>query len=112
VVSVGPYRLTTRTPPPRRSFRSRTSDPLRASPARLTVRIDGGRLPWRTSSVIADGTVLRSVTSPPAASLGSAMAFSARTTLPPAARVKKISKAEMSKQIEVAASTPAASSAL
>ena len=80
------------------------------SPARLTVRTEDGRPPLRTSSAIAEGTVLTSVTSPDAARSGSARALSARITAPPRTRGRKISKTDRSKLIDVAASTPASSS--
>src|SRR5215213_3084401 len=73
------------------------------------VRTEVGTARWRTSSVIADGTVLRSVTSPAAAKFGTSSALAARITLPPQANVTKISNTERSKEIEVAARTPAKS---
>ena len=69
-----------------------------------------GREPRRSNSDIADGTVLTSTTSPAASSSGSASAFSARTSFPPAPRVAKISKTDRSKQTEVDASRPSYSS--
>lgn len=63
----------------------------------------------RTSSAMADGTVLMSVTSFFAVSVGRYSAFSARMIFPPALHVTKISNTDKSKQIEVDSSTPASS---
>ncbi len=52
-----------------------------------------------------------STTSSFASRSGSASAFSASSSLPPADRVAKISNTDMSKQIEVETSSPAYSSA-
>jgi hypothetical protein len=75
----------------------------------LTVRTEGGIPPPRTSSAIADGTVSISVTSSRAGSDGSSSALAARISLPPRASVTHSSKTDMSKLIDVAASTPAIS---
>ena len=74
------------------------------------MRTEAGTAPSRTSSDMAEGTVLISVTSSFAGSSGSSRAFSARITVPPQARVTNSSKTDMSKQIDVEPSTPASSS--
>ena len=61
----------------------------------------------RTSSAIAEGTVLTSVTSAAAGVVARARASSPSTTAPPAASGAKSSKSERSKLIEVEAKTPA-----
>jgi hypothetical protein len=77
-----------------------------ASPARFTVRTVPGKPPILTNSAAAEGTVLTSVTSPAAASVGNSKALAARITFPPTPSGTKISKTERSKQTEVEASTP------
>ncbi len=87
------------------------SAPRKASPPRFTVRTEGGTARSRTSSAMAEGTVLISVTWSRAGRSGSSRAFSARITVPPQARVTNSSKTDMSKQIDVEPSTPASSPA-
>src|SRR5205809_6582791 len=69
------------------------------------VRTDGGIPLSRTSSAMAEGTVLMSVTSEAADSTGNARAFSARMILPPQVNGANNSNTERSKQMEVEAST-------
>src|SRR5579864_2987622 len=73
------------------------------------VRTDGGTAPRRSSSAIAEGTVLTSVTAAPGGGEASARASSPRITVPPQQRGTNSSNTERSKQIEVAAKTPARS---
>src|SRR3954451_14177997 len=80
-----------------------------ASPARLIVRNQDGKVPARTSSATPEGAPQIVVTSP-AGRPGSASRFSTTTSRPPQERGAKISNTETSKPIEVAPSTPARSS--
>src|SRR5262249_32520335 len=80
------------------------------SPARLTIRTLEGRPFVRTSSAIADGTVLISVDSFAAASVGNSRAFLAIRTSPPQARGPNSSYTDRSKHTEVDARTPVNSS--
>jgi hypothetical protein len=70
------------------------------------VTVEGGTAFIVTSSPIAEGTVLMSLTSAASRSAGSSSACPARMSLPPQLRGRKISKTERSKQIEVDARTP------
>jgi hypothetical protein len=81
-----------------------------ASPHRFTTSTPAGTPPLRTNSAIADGTVLMSRTSSRPARCGSSSAFSASTRCPPAQSGTNSSHTEMSKQMEVEASTPVSSS--
>src|SRR6185369_8383583 len=69
-----------------------------------------GTPPMRSSSRMADGTVLIRRTSLAWGSDGNSRAFFARIIFPPQLNVTKISKIDRSKQMEVAASTPENSS--
>src|SRR5271165_1552338 len=77
------------------------------SPARLTTLTLEGTPSTLIKAVMADGTVLISVTCSRAGSVGKATAFSAKMIVPPQDKGTKISNTERSKQIEVEASVPA-----
>ena len=87
-----------------------TSDPGNLSPARFTVRTDAGTLPIRTSSVIAEGTVLIRVVRSAVRELRSTAERSQRTmTDPPRLKGANSSKTDRSKQIDVEKRVPASS---
>ena len=101
----------------RRSASCSTSVRGSGSPARLIVRkVDrgAGRPPSCTSSAMAEGTVLISVTrcfAGIADVADNAKALSTRMAVPPPVSGTKSSKTERSKQMEVEARTPARSAA-
>ena len=88
-----------------------TSDRLSGSPARLTVRTDAGTAPSRTSSAIAEGTVLSSTTSADRRQLRQLQGVGGEHHLAPQASVTNSSKTDRSNETDVAASTPARSAA-
>ncbi len=73
------------------------------------MQTDGGTAPRRSSSAIAEGTVLIRVTAAARGGDASARASSPRITAPPQVSGTNSSNTERSKQIEVAANTPARS---
>src|ERR1700687_4645356 len=73
------------------------------------VRTDAGTAPRRSSSAIAEGTVLIKLTAGGRGGDASARASSPRITVPPQASGTNSSNTERSKQIEVPAKTPARS---
>ena len=111
VTSDGPYRSFTRSIPGS-AYTAVTSSALSGSPARFTVRTPAGTSPLRSSSAITDGTVLIKVTRSAAGSVPTASACSASTTVPPAASGPNNSNTDRSKHTDVAANTPAHSSAV
>src|SRR5689334_16059911 len=74
------------------------------------VRTETGRAFSLSSSAMAEGTVLISVISAPGGPDSSARASSTRTTVPPQARVTKISNTDRSNVTAVEARTPRSSS--
>src|SRR5882672_2897284 len=83
---------------------------LSGSPARFTVCTLEGRSLFRTSSAIADGTVLISVDWLAAASVGNSRASLTISAFPPQASGPNSSYTDRSKQTEVDATTPLNSS--
>src|SRR5262249_52116345 len=112
VSSVGPYRLSTRRIDGCASYTCCTRPFVSASPARFTARTDPGIPPLLASWAIAVGTVLISVTSFAAGSVGSASAFDATITAPPVLSGTNSSNTDKSKQMLVANNTPRSSSAV
>jgi hypothetical protein len=107
VVSVGPYRLHTRSTPVSAKMRS-TRLSLSGSPARFTVRTPGGSPPPSSSARMAEGTVLISVKS--TGDWSSATASSTRHTVAPRVSGGKSSKTDRSKLSDVEKSVRSRSS--